>query len=343
MPGRGKFYGVMQVDRAGDDDFTTRVNLTSVRDGSQILRTGRGTAYGGNAWRGRSSGADPGRHGPDAPSSEAREVMWIAPDFSKAEGRWFWGQYQEFGFDVELQREPSGSTLLVVDRSSLKAGSRGNRIRLIGANLTAPATSPEPDFGPGLTVSKIVSRTDREIVAEVDVAMDAKLGKRDAAVGHSVLPGAIAIYDRIDYLKVTPESAVAAFADATHPRGYLQFEAIGYQRGADGKSHTADDVDLGPVDVTWSFQVFHAADGSNADPVGKVNDSGLLVPAAENPGNNFDCWAIATARNEKNSSGAPLVGKAYVVVTVPTYTFNGRRYVRELDRWIDDGPASGGR
>ena len=48
-------------------------------------------------------------------------------------------------------------------------------------------------------------------------------------------------------------------------------------------------------------------------------------------------WVIATAKDEKESR--PLVGKSYLVVTVPMYTFGGRRYVRDLDRWIDDGPA----
>ena len=61
-------------------------------------------------------------------------------------------------------------------------------------------------------------------------------------------PGAIAIYDRVDYIKVMPDSALAAFGDQTHARGYQQFEAIGYQRGADGKPHTADDVELGRLD-----------------------------------------------------------------------------------------------
>jgi len=49
---------------------------------------------------------------------------------------------------------------------------------------------------------------------------------------------------------------------------------------------------------------------------------------------------IATATSEKDKAGKPLVGKAYLVVTVPSYTFNGRRYVRDLGRWVDDGPAS---
>jgi quinohemoprotein amine dehydrogenase len=339
MPGRGKYYGEMQVARAGDDEFATRVNLTSVTDGSKVLRTGRTAVYGGYAWRGRSNGSDPVSSAPDDLSSEAREVLWIAPDHLNAEGRWFWGQYQELGFNVQLQRASSDPTVMIVDRPSLKAGSRGNRVRVIGYNFPAGVTPPDLDFGPGVMVRGIVSSTTVEIVADVDVAVDAPLGKRGLALRGSVLPGAVAIYDRVDYVKLTPESAVAAFADAKHRKGYLQFEAIGYQRGADGRLHTADDVDLGPVDVTWSFQVFHAHEGSSADFVGRVSASGLFTPAVENPNLNYDCWAIATATSEKDQNGAPLVGKAYVVVTVPTYTFNGRRYVRELDRWVDDGPA----
>jgi quinohemoprotein amine dehydrogenase len=339
MPGHGKYYGEMQVDHAGDDEFTTRVNLTSVRDGSRTLRTGRSVVYGGYAWRGRSKGGEPASSAPDDRSDEAREVLWIAPDHSRAEGRWFWGQYQEFGFDVQLQRASSNPTLLAIHRASLKAGSRANRVHVIGDNFPAQVAPRDLDFGPGTIVRGIVSSTSADVVAEVDVAADAPLGKRSLAFRRSVLPGAIAVYDRIDYVKVTPESAVAAFGDSTHPRGYLQFEAIGYQRGADGKLHTADDVELGPVDVTWSFRVFHAPEGSSSDFVGKVSGWGLFTPASENPNRNFDVWVIATARDENDQNGMPLVGKSYLVVTIPTYVFNGRKYVRDLDRWVDDGPA----
>jgi quinohemoprotein amine dehydrogenase len=341
MPGRGKYYGEMQVDRTGDAEFTTRLNLISIRDGSKILRTGRSVVFGGYAWRGRSNGVgDPASSAaPDDLSSDAREVLWIAPDHSRAEGRCFWGQYEEFGFDVRLQRASAGPTLLAVDRSSLKMGSRANRVRVIGDSFPVEVKPADLDFGPGVKVRSIVSSTAVEIVAEVDVAADAQPGKRAVAFRNSALPDAIAVYDRVDYVKVTPDSAVAAFGDRTHPRGFLQFEAIGYQRGADGKLHTADDVELGPVDVAWSFQVFHAAEGSNSNFVGKVNASGLFIPASENPNANFDVWVIATARDENDQSGNPLVGKSYLVVTIPTYTFNGRKYVRDLDRWVDDGPA----
>ena len=337
--GHGKYFGEMQVDPAGDDEFNTRVTLTSVRDGSRIVRSGRSAVYGDYAWRGRSKGEAPASGNPDDLASDAREVLWIAPDQSSAEGRWFWGQYQEFGFDVKLQRATSSPTLVAVDRVSLKAGSETNRIRVIGYNVPAQITPADLNFGPGVQARTIVSHTATEVIVDVDVAADAPLGKRDFTFKGSVLPGALAIYDRVDYVKVTPESALATFGDATRPRGYQQFEAIGYQRGADWKMHTADDVDLGPVDVVWSLEVFYVAEGVSTDFVGKVSPAGLLAPASPSPGNNFDVWVVATAKDEKDQNNKPLVGKCYLVVTVPSYTFAGREYVRDLNKWVDNGPV----
>jgi quinohemoprotein amine dehydrogenase len=337
--GRGKYFGEMKVDPAGEDEFNTTVRLTSVNDGSILVRSGRSAVYGRYAWRGRSKGSGPAATAPDDPSNELREVLWIAPDQATAEGRWFWGEYQEFGFDVKLRRPSADPMLTVVDRSSLKTGSQANRIRLIGDSLPSQVTPADLKFGPGVSVRRIVSRTASEVVAEVDVAADARPGKRDVALGRSVLPGALAIYDRVDYIKAAPESAMAAFGNRTHARGYQQFEAIGYQNGPDGKAHTDDDVELGPVDVTWSMEVFYAAQGANSDVVGKVGSTGFFTPVSDGPNNNFDVWITAAAKSEKDKNGKPLVGKAYLVVTVPTYTFNGRQYVRDLDRWVDDGPA----
>jgi quinohemoprotein amine dehydrogenase len=350
--GHGKYYGEMQVDPAGpaeEGEFTTSLHLTSVNNGSSMVRTGRIAVYGASAWRGRSKGVTQGNlqgkqsasASADDLNSEVREVLWIAPDQSTAEGRWFWGQYQEFGFDVKLRRPSADPTLLVVDGSSLKAGSQTNRVRLIGDHLPARVTPADLDLGPGVTVQRIVSSTPSEVIAEVDAASDAALGKRDVSLLHSVAPGAIAIYDRVDYIKVVPDSALAAFGDLRHGVGYQQFEAIGYQRGPDGKAHTADDVELGPLgpnDAAWSIEVFYAAPASSTDYVGKISTTGFFTPATDSPNNNFDVWVVATAKNEKDKNGKPLVGKGYLVVTVPTYTLGGRRYVRDLDRWIDEGP-----
>jgi quinohemoprotein amine dehydrogenase len=330
VPGRGKFYGDMEVAASSgtDDEFTTRVKLTSVKDGSTISRTGHGLVYAGYAWRGKSKGTPAANAAPNDLGSETREVMWFSPDQSMAEGRWFWGEYQEFGFDVKLQRPSADPTLFGADRSLLKTGSQGTRVRLIAASLPAQIAPADLDFGTGVTVRRIVSHTPTEIVAEVDVAADAVSGKRDIAFGRSVLPSAIAVYDRIDYIKVTPDSALAHLGSEKHPKGFQQFDAVAYQRGADGKLHTADDVELGPIDVNWSVEEFYSVFGDDdREFVGSLSNAGLFTPASDGPNpqrkfsrNNYgDVWVVATAKDEKDKDGRPLIGKSYLVVTVPTY------------------------
>jgi quinohemoprotein amine dehydrogenase len=330
LPGRGKFYGELDVDATSgsDDEFTTRAKLTSVKDGSTISRTGHSVVYAGYAWRGRSKGTPAANAAPEDLGSEMREVMWVSPDQSTAEGRWFWGEYQEFGFDVKLQRPSADPTLIGVDRTLLKNGSQGTRVRLIAESLPAQVTPADLDFGTGVTVKRIVSHTPTEVVAEVDVAADAVSGKRDIAFRRSVLQSAIAVYDRIDYVKVTPDSALAHLGSQVHPKGYQQFDAVAYQRGADGKPHTADDIELGPIDVNWSVEEFYSVYGDDdKEFVGSLSNTGLFTPASDGPNpqrkfsrNNYgDVWVVATAKDEKDKEGRPLIGKSYLVVTVPTY------------------------
>jgi len=330
IEGKGRYYGEMVIEAASaDDEFTTRVKLQSEKDGSTIIRSGRGLVYAGYSWRGRSTGADPPANpAPDNLSQEMRETMLFTPDQTRAEGRWFWGNYQEFGFDVKLQRATTETTLLGVDRPSLKTGAQAQRIRVIGDNLPTGVTAADLEFGSGVKVRRVVSQTSGEVIAEVDLATDAVSGPRDISLRRAVLQNAIAVYDRIDYIKVTPESALARLGSDVHPKGYQQFSAIAYNRGADGKAHTADDVDLGPIDVTWSIEEFYSVFGDDdKDFVGVLSATGFFTPASDGPNpkrkfsrNNYgDVWVVATAKTEKDADGKPLVGKAYLVVTVPQY------------------------
>jgi quinohemoprotein amine dehydrogenase len=329
IPGKGNYYGQLVMEPgASDDEFTTNVKLQSVRDGSALVRSGQGLVYAGYSWRGRSKGTGSPSAAVDDLNKEAREVLWFSPDESQAEGRWFWGQYQEFGVDVKLRRASSDPTLIAVDRMALKTGSQANRIRLLGDNFPAQVNPSDLDLGSGVKVRRVVSHSPSEVVAEVDVASDAVPGKRDIALGRSVLPSSIAVYDRVDYIQVAPESAIARLGSDVHPKGYHQFEAIGYQRGADGKPHTADDVEIGPIDVAWSVEEFYAVYGDDdKDFVGTLSPTGLFTPALDGPNpkrkfsrNNYgDIWVVATSKNDKDAFGKPLVGKSYLVVAVPMY------------------------
>ena len=82
----------------------------------------------------------------------------------------------------------------------------------------------------------------------MDVAADAVPGKRDLVLDNATLEGALAVYDKVDYIKVLPEASLARLGGDehdVHPRGYQQLEVVAYQRGEDGKLRTSDDVELG--------------------------------------------------------------------------------------------------
>jgi quinohemoprotein amine dehydrogenase len=331
--GKGKYYGEMTIAQgAADDEFTTSVTLRPVNGGAAITRTGTSLVYAGYSWRGRSKGSGTAaKTMPDDLSSEMREAMWISPDQTWAEGRWFWGEYQEFGVDVKIQRATSEPLLVTTDRYSLKTGTTAQRVRLIGNSFPLQMTAADLDFGAGVKVTTLVSHSANLVVADVDVAANAVPGKRDVAVGRASLQGAIAVYDKVDYIKVTPESALARLGgdehDA-HPKGYQQLEAIAFQKGEDGKMHTNDDVELGPVDVSWSIEEFMSVFGDDdKEFVGSLSSTGLFTPSLDGPNpqrkfsrNNYgDVWVVATAKNEKDKDGKPLTGKSYLVVSVPTY------------------------
>jgi quinohemoprotein amine dehydrogenase len=165
------------------------------------------------------------------------------------------------------------------------------------------------------------------VVVQVDVSKDAVSGRRDVGVRRAVAVGALAVYDKIDYIKVIPEAAMARLGGVTHPKGYQQFEAIAYHRGADNKPRTPDDVPLGPIEVVWSVEEFYAVYGDDdKEFVGVLSPSGLFTPALEGPNpqrkfgrNNYgDVWVVATSK-EKDKDGKPISGRAHLVVTVPLY------------------------
>jgi quinohemoprotein amine dehydrogenase len=333
VPGHGKYFGEMTIaPGASEDEFTTTVKLQAVNGGPAISRTGTSLVYAGYAWRGRShSGTLAPNAPPDDLTREMREALWISPDQTWAEGRWFWGEYQEFGVDVKLRRVTSEPVLLTMDRYSLKTGSQAQKVRLIGNDLPAQVALADLDFGTGVKVESIASHTASEIDAVVDVAPDAVPGKRDVVFGSAVLEGAFAVYDKVDYIKVLPEASLARLggdAKSPHPRGYQQLEAIAYQRGEDGKPHTSDDVELGPVEVDWTVEEFFSVFGDDdKEFVGTLNNNGLFTPSLDGPNpqrkfgrNNYgDVWVVATAKNEKDKDGRPLSGRSYLIVAVPTY------------------------
>jgi quinohemoprotein amine dehydrogenase len=324
QPGKGKFFGTMDVE-AVTDSFATKTKLTFPADSSVVSETGKSIVYTGYAWRGRST-SEKNAASPNDPGT-VREVMMLSRDQSRLEGRWFWGAYQEFGMDTAMRRSTAGPTVLGVDIYSLKSGSTANEVKIYGDHFPAALSAADIDLGTGLTVKKVTSQTPDLLKVVVDVAAKATPGKRDVAVKNAVAPAAFAVYDHIDYLKVSPQTPLAHLGGEAHAKGYTQFEAIAYANGPDGKPNTPDDIELGPVPATWNLEEFVATVGDDdVDFVGNLDaKTGLFTPALDGPNpkrrfgrNNYgDVWVVATYKPA--GADQPVSGRSYLVVAIPQY------------------------
>jgi len=330
LPGKGLYAGEMIVTPAGgDDDYTTAITLKSLKDGTTLTRKGKGLVYTGYSWRGTSSSGPEGTTPDAAQDHETRETMWFSPDRKSAQGRWFWGDYKEFGFDVKLTKAAAEPTVAAVWPYALKAGSKGATLKLVGDAFPAGLKPSDIDLGKGVVVSKIVSASATEAVLTVDVAADAAVGAHDVGLSGSVLAAGLPVYKKVDYLKVVPDTSLARLGGSEkHSPGFSQFDAIGFDNGLDGKPYTVDDVALGPVDVSWAMEEFQTVYyDDDVNYVGKLSDNALFTPAIDGPNsarkwgrNNYgEVWVVATAKSEKDALGKPLTAKSFMIVTVPAY------------------------
>lgn len=323
--GKGPIYGrvTVTVDPSTPDEFTTSATYRVARTGETVTRTGRAIVYTGFQWRGRSSSP--------AADSALREVMTVDRNWRTMEGRWFTGGYDELGIDVKLERIGSETRVLGTDRTALRKGASAQELKVYGANLASGLRAADIDLGPGVTIARVVSVTPEVAVVTVDVAATANAGARDLFVAGSSRAKALAIYDKLDTIKVKPDWAMARVGGNTFPKMLAQFEAWGYSNGADGKPDTADDIELGLVDAQWSMEEFAATyNDDDIKFVGVLSEgTGRFTPNIEGPNparsqsrNNVgDVYVVAKVLGDAvDGKPAPtLRARAHLLVTVPLY------------------------
>lgn len=319
--GKGPVFGQVVITAAGDQDsseFTTESTLTYARTGETVKRTGRAIVYTGYQWRGKSDA------GAGGTNTAWREVLFVDRDWRRASGRWFTGAYDEFGIDVELERVGADPILLGVADTMIKTGGSSQDVKIYGANLPARVQPADLNFGPGVTVDRIVSATPEQLTVAVSVAGTAANGRRDVILTGATGNAVVAVYNIIDYIKVLPQAGLARVGGANFPKQFQQFEAVAYANGPDGKPNTKDDVELGRVDVAWSIEEYTATfEDDDKDFVGTIDPStGLFTPNLDGPNpkrrhntNNYgDVWVVATYQQ-----GKPIKARAHLLVTVPLY------------------------
>ena len=332
QPGKGKAFGTLTIQATPvPDEFTTKLQLYYPAKDVTLTRTGKGLVYTGYSWRGREKAdtAPPPSTDPGSNPIEWREAMMVSRDGNSMHGRWFWGGYDEFGLDVTLTRMGSQPVVLGTDLYALQSPVTSRELRIFGANLPANLKPADVDLGTGVTVTRVVKTTPSVATVEVAVAKGLPVGIRNVSIGSATAVKAVAIYDKIAYIEVTPDASMARLGGGIAAKQYTQLEAVAYAAGPDGKKETDDDVPLGPVPARWSLEeLYSTPDDDDIKFVGSVNDSGLFTPAGEGPNparkkqsNNFgtnnwgDVWVDAAF----DSDGVTLKSKSYLVVTIPQY------------------------
>jgi quinohemoprotein amine dehydrogenase len=323
--GKGPIYGQVTVaaDGSTPDSFTTEIRYTVARTGESVSRSGKAIVYTGYQWRGR--------------ANDWREVLFVERDWKEMWGRWFSGAYDETGVDVKLTRLTSDPVVFGTSATALKTGSSGQNIKIYGANLPSSIRPDDIGFGQGVKTARIVSARPDEIAIDVDVAASALVGARDVSVAGTVKPAVVVVYDKIDAVKVAPPAGMARVGGVVFPKQLQQFEAIGINNGPDGKPDTADDLNLGIVNVKWSLEEYPATFGDDdIQFVGTLDQSGLFTPNADGPNpkrtgnrNNVgDVWVVAELADDRPSTNGQasavtmaqrLRGRAHLLVTVPLY------------------------
>lgn len=320
--GRGALFGRLTVRKVPgtDDEFTSRAVYRFASGGDPVVREGKSVVYTGHQWRGRS--AAPGT----SADSSWREVMSVEPGWQEMSGRWFRGGYDEFGIDISAQRISGGTVVAGVVPKALKRGARDVELTVFGANLPRSVSTGAIDFGPGITATRVVRSSPDEIVVRVNVDSAARVGNRDLVVGGASLKEAVVAYDKVDRIRVSPNSNMARVGGVRFPKQFAQFEALGISYGPDGKPDTADDISVGTVPVTWSLEEYGVTfKDDDVRWVGSLDQRGVFTPAVDGPNpdragsrNNIgDVYVVATY--QLPGGARPIKARSLLIVTVPLY------------------------
>jgi quinohemoprotein amine dehydrogenase len=318
--GKGPVYGVVTIaPQGGGDtgDFTTETTFTYARSGKTVTRRGRAIVYTGFQWRGK--------------SDDFREVLSIDRDWRHGSGRWFTGAYDELGMDVRLARIGADPVVLGAAEQRIRSGGAAQEVHLLGVNLPAQVAAPDLNFGPGVTVDRVVSATPDRLTVAVTVAPNATAGRRAVFLAGATGQADIAVYSTIDFIKVLPQAGLSRVGGANFPKQFQQFEAVAFANGPDGKPDTKDDIDLGLVDPSWSIEEYTSTyDDDDKDFVGTIDaTTGLFTPNIDGPNpkrknhaNNYgDVWVVASYQAPAAGSAPAKVikARAHLLVTVPLY------------------------
>ncbi|MDO4683135.1 MAG: quinohemoprotein amine dehydrogenase subunit alpha [Lautropia sp.] len=306
MPGEGDVRGVMRVSVSADDGF--KVTLEGVRaDGRAFSGSGSALLYSGHEWRGsvRIDGV------------RMRQVFSVQDGLMK--GRMFETEHDERGLDFLASQvsETASPRLLAVQPSHVKAGTEAD-LHLVGVGL-----SGQPDVGPGVEIVSVAPvKPSGAMRVKVRVAADAEPGERRVRIGKAE-GASLAVYRRIDAVKVMPDYAVARIGGngGSMPKVQGRFDAEAWGTDVHGKAFR-----IGVVPARWSVEPFNEDASVNRDVefAGRIDEaSGIFTPgdAGPNPARRMSANNVGNLKVQATveDAGRTVRGEGQLIVTVPRW------------------------
>ena len=313
-PGKGDFTATITLLNSSDESYALMMDY-KYASGEELQARGIAVVYGGTEVRGSfvQNGV------------KYRQILHIDPKTNTFEGRMFESLHDENGSILKgIAKNSKEVSIAGIYPSAVKAGEKAT-ISIVGTNLSGEVKLPS-----GLKVLKTVKHTQNEIVLDVEANKKAKSSQGNIQVGSKVFKNSLAVYDKVDYLTVTPEYGTARIGGDDGKdkilKQYTTFEAIGFTNGKDGKKGTADDINLGVIPVKWSAEAFDetAKEEKDLDYAGVLDENtGKFTPNISGPNtqrklmtNNAGNLSVIATYKDTN---VELSEKAHLMVTVPKF------------------------
>ncbi len=349
-PGRGGDYTGQLTLTAGEDDQYTGQFSYTFADGSRLEGSTKGTIYAGFQWRGVAQAKE---SGPTGREMRQREIFFASEDGNTISGRRLLTNFGDLGMDETWYRLRDGARLLTVSPAMIQTGSP-QKVRIFGmgfsegvlpandfssggAALAYMAYSSSGDmlsadkfsFGEGVSVSSLQFESDHMIVVEVLAEAEATEGLRTVSIQGMAGTSQVAVYEAVDYIRLTPERGFARPGGIRTPKIFQQYEVVGYANGPDNAKGTDDDVKLGRVGpVTWNLEEYvKRPNDDDIRYVGTVDQTGLFHPNEDGPnpkrhlmeGNVGDVWVEAWYTPE--GAKRPMGARAHLLVMPAKFVF----------------------
>ncbi|UTD56612.1 MULTISPECIES: quinohemoprotein amine dehydrogenase subunit alpha [unclassified Halomonas] len=299
-PGEGDFYADVTINAAeGEDAYSLSLD-GAFTSGRPLSGEGQAIVYTGYEWR-----ANLNLNGRDL-----KQVL----DLSGAHpsGRIFDDHDEAFGMMVEMiPHEAAEPAVLASLPASLKAGER-SRLVLLGHGLG----EGEISLGEGVTVRKVIERSDMRLVLDVETSTDLTPGWLAMQIGEISAERLLAGYRTVDRLEVSPALGVARIGNDKTPPVSGVFTAAGYLDGAD------ETIPLGQVPVRWSVSPWDeiAERDEDARFTGILDAAtGIFSPAGAgpNPLRQYNANSVGNLRVTASVVGQEAIqDEAQLIVTV---------------------------